>query len=57
MVTPGVMKESGGFGFLELGMLLVFAGAFTFVLFTQLAKTPLVAKNHPMMEESLHHHI
>ncbi len=57
MVTPGVMKEDGGFGFMEIGSLMVFASAFTFVLLNQLAKAPLVAKNHPMLEESLHHHI
>jgi len=27
------------------------------VMLTNLAKAPLVAKNHPMMQESLHHHI
>ena len=57
MVTPGVMKENGGLGFLEIGTLLIFSSVFIYVLFTQLAKTPLVAKHHPMMEESLHHHI
>lgn len=57
MVTPGVMKEDGGFGFMEIGVLLVFTSSFIFVLLSQLAKAPLVAKNHPMLEESLHHHI
>lgn len=57
MITPGTLKENGGYGFLELGLFLVYAGAFTYVILNQLAKAPLVAKNHPMLEESLHHHI
>jgi hypothetical protein len=57
MVTPGTMQEHGGFGFLEIGMALIFGVAFLFVVFGSLAKMPLVAKNHPMLEESLHHHI
>jgi len=57
MVTPGTLKENGGFGFLEIGMAMVFGAAFLFVIFSSLAKMPLVAKNHPMLEESMHHHI
>ena len=57
MVTPGTLKESGGFGFLEIGMAMVFGVSFLFVVFSSLAKMPLVAKNHPMLEESMHHHI
>ena len=57
MITPGTLKENGGFGFLELGLMFVYAGAFVFVILNQLSKGPLYAKNHPMLEESLHHHI
>jgi hypothetical protein len=57
MVTPGVMHENGGFGFIEIGMLMIFIAAFLFVTLTNLAKIPLFAKNHPMLQESLHHHI
>jgi hypothetical protein len=57
MVTPGVMHENGGFGFMEIGMLMIFIAAFLFVTLTNLAKYPLFAKNHPMLQESLHHHI
>ncbi|MEQ9303826.1 MAG: quinol:cytochrome C oxidoreductase, partial [Marinoscillum sp.] len=57
MITPGTLKDNGGFGFLELGLMFVYAGAFVFVLLNQLSKGPLFAKNHPMLEESLHHHI
>lgn len=57
MVTPGTMKESGGFGFMEIGMLLIFASAFFYVILSNLAKVPLVSKNHPLLQESMHHHI
>ncbi len=57
MITPGVMKEEGAFGFVEIGMLLIFAAAFLYVTLTNLAKAPLYAKNHPMLQESLNHHI
>ena len=57
MITPGVMKYEGGFGLLELGLGMIFLSAFLFVTFNALSKVPLVAKHHPMMEESLNHHI
>ncbi|UII32058.1 quinol:cytochrome C oxidoreductase [Fulvivirga ulvae] len=57
MITPGVMQENGSFGFTEIGMFMIFGVAFLFVTLSNLAKAPLYAKNHPMLEESLHHHI
>ncbi len=57
MVTPGVMQNKGGFGLMEIGMFLIFAVVFLFVTLSNLAKVPLIAKNHPMLEESLDHHI
>jgi hypothetical protein len=57
MVTPGVMKNEGAFGFVEIGMLCVFTAIFLFVTLSSLAKYPLVAKNEPMMGEALNHHI
>ncbi len=57
MITPGTLSENGGFGFVEVGLLAVYLGAFLIVVLTSLSKAPLVAKNHPMLEESLHHHI
>lgn len=57
MITPGVMKYDGGIGLLEIGLAMVFLAAFLFVAFNALSKAPLVAKNHPMMAESLNHHI
>ncbi|MEM7108071.1 MAG: quinol:cytochrome C oxidoreductase [Bacteroidota bacterium] len=57
MITPGVMQNDGGFGFMEVGMFMIFAVAFLFVTLSNLAKAPLYARNHPMLGESLHHHI
>lgn len=57
MVTPGTLGENGGFGFLEIGLIMIYIAAFLFVILGSLAKAPLVAKNHPMLQESLHHHI
>jgi hypothetical protein len=57
MVTPGVMQHSGGVGFLEIGLALVFTAAFLYVVLNALSKLQLVAKHHPFMEESMNHHI
>ncbi len=57
MVMPGTVKEHWGIGPLEIGMLLAFLGLFIFVVLSSLAKAPLVAKNHPFLEESKHHHV
>ncbi|HMQ00483.1 MAG TPA: quinol:cytochrome C oxidoreductase, partial [Cyclobacteriaceae bacterium] len=57
MVTPGVMQFDGGLGLIEIGTALIFLSAFLFITLTSLSKMPLVGKNHPMLEESLHHHI
>ena len=57
MMTPGVMHSNGGIGFLEIGLTMIFIAVFLFVVLSSLAKVPLVAKNDPLMEESLHHHI
>ena len=57
MVTPGVLKENGGFGFMEIGVLIVYLSLFLYVILHSLSTRSLVAKNHPMLEESLHHDI
>jgi hypothetical protein len=57
MVQPGTLGHNGGFGLMEVGMLLVFVSLFGFVALKGLTKGNLVAKNHPMLEESYHHHI
>ncbi|WPP51514.1 quinol:cytochrome C oxidoreductase [Catalinimonas niigatensis] len=56
MITPAVLRENGGLGFIELGTTMIYLAAFLFVVLGNLAKAPLVAKNHPMLQESIHHH-
>ncbi len=57
MITPGTMGEHGSICFMEIGLFLMFAGAFTFVVLRTLTKAPLMPKNHPYLDESKHHHI
>jgi hypothetical protein len=57
MVTPGVMQENGGIGFMEIGVAFIFLAVYLLVVLGSLAKFPLVGKNHPMLQESLNHHI
>lgn len=57
MVSPGVVKEAGTVGFLEVGVTLIFVAAFLWVTLQSLSRMPLIGRNHPMLEESLHHHI
>jgi hypothetical protein len=57
MVMPGSVKADWGIGILEIGMFLGFLGMFLFVVHRSLAKAPLVAKNHPYLEEAKHHHV
>jgi hypothetical protein len=56
-IMPGTVGEHGGFGPVEFGMILIFACAFIWSVSTQLTKANLIAKNHPLLEEALHHDI
>lgn len=57
MVQPGTLGHNGGIGLMEVGMFLVYGSAVALVVLGGLAKKNLIAKNHPMLEESFHHHI
>ncbi|RKD12440.1 quinol:cytochrome C oxidoreductase [Pelobium manganitolerans] len=57
MIMPGTIGENAGFGIIEIGVFLGFAGLFTFSVLSSLSKAPLAPKNHPFMEESLNHQI
>jgi len=57
MIMPGTVLEHHGFGFIEIGTALGFVGLFTFTVLTSLSKKPLIAKNHPLLQESLHHQL
>jgi len=66
MTMPGVVKSAGiyehghqvmnlGFGPLEIGVPLLFAGVFIWLVFDALSKHSLVPVNHPFIQESLTH--
>jgi hypothetical protein len=57
MMMPGTVGENAGFGPLEFGTVMIYASAFILVIATTLTKAPLIAKNHPMLQESIHHDI
>lgn len=44
------------FGLLEIGTFVGFAGLFAYIVAYYLSKASLVPRNHPYLEESLHHH-
>ncbi len=53
MIMPGTVGDHAAFGFFEAGSLCLFAGAFVYVFASNLAKVPLIAKNHPFIRESM----
>jgi len=57
MVQPGTLGNNGGVGFMEVGMFMLYASVVITVVLTGLSKKNLIAKNHPMLEETYHHHI
>ncbi len=61
MMTPPMLHNDGAFDykffFLELGITMVFLGMFLYAVLTGLSKAGLIAKNHPMIQESVHHHV
>jgi hypothetical protein len=57
MIMPGTVAEHNGFGIIEVGTAIGFVGLFTFTVLTSLSKKPLIAKNHPFLQESLNHHL
>lgn len=44
-------------GIIEIGIFAGLAGLFIFVVIKALVKAPLIPKNHPYLDESIHHHI
>jgi len=57
MIMPGATGRYVAFGWMELGMAAGFFGFFMFVTLNRLAKAPMLAKNHPFLNESKQHHI
>jgi hypothetical protein len=57
MIMPSTQGSHWSIGIPEIGITLGFAGLFLFVVFNALAKAPIVPKEHPFLEESIHHHL
>ena len=57
MVMPGTVGENWHIGFIEIGTAIGYLGAFILSTLSELSKAALVPKNHPMLPETLHHHI
>ncbi len=49
----GVLK----LGFIEIGIWLGYAGMYLLMVFTALSRIKVVPVNHPMLKESIHHHL
>ncbi len=57
MIMPGTVEAHRGFGIIEIGIAIGFAGLFAFLTLNQLSKRSMVPTNHPFLDESLHHQI
>ncbi len=57
MVMAGSMGSHAFIGFIEIGVMLAILGLFLKVILTNLSKAPLTVKNHPFLDESIHHEI
>lgn len=57
MVMAGSMGANAYIGFMEIGLLLLVLGLFVRIVLTNLSKAPLTVKNHPFLDESIHHEI
>ena len=62
MIMPGAVGPQSSWlaeiGWIEIGVFIGFAGLFTFMIMTAISRiTSFVPKNHPFLQESLHHHI
>ena len=56
MIMTGTLKGAATIGLTEIFVSLGYVGGFIFVTLTALSKASLTPKNHPFLEESLHHH-
>ncbi|MGF1532779.1 MAG: quinol:cytochrome C oxidoreductase [Bernardetiaceae bacterium] len=55
MTAPGILKEDGTIGLLEIGLPLVYGGIFAYWVGNKLSQAPLVTTKHPMIEECVYH--
>ncbi|MEN8786785.1 MAG: quinol:cytochrome C oxidoreductase, partial [Flavobacteriales bacterium] len=56
LVMPGSVFDHWAIGFLEVGMFVAFLGMFIYTVLNTLSKAPMLVKNHPYLDENLHHH-
>jgi hypothetical protein len=54
-IMPALFQDNQ-FGLIEIGSFVGYAGLFILVVSYQLSKAPIIARNHPYLEESLYHH-
>ena len=58
VVMPGTVGHNWtGVSWMEFGTMFFYLGIFIYVVLNALAKAPLQVKNHPFLQESLHHSI
>lgn len=57
MVMPGTVGSAWHLGFIEFGTMAGFLGLFIWSTLSELSKAATVPQHHPMLQESLHHHI
>lgn len=57
MVSAGSLGANAKIGFLEVGMALLLAGSFIYIILNNLSKAPLTPVHHPFLDESIHHEI
>ncbi|MFN5415607.1 MAG: quinol:cytochrome C oxidoreductase [Flavobacteriia bacterium] len=57
MIMAGSMGQNAFIGFMEIGMMILTLGLFLRVILKNLTKAPLTVKNHPFLDESIHHDI
>lgn len=56
LVMPGTVGANWGIGFIEVGMFVAFLSFFVFWTLRALSKAPILAKNHALLAEGIHHH-
>lgn len=56
LVMPGTVHANWGIGLIEIGMFLAFISFFVFWTLRALSKAPILAKNHALLPEGIHHH-
>jgi hypothetical protein len=53
VIMPGSLGKISNIGIIEIGTTIAYLGLFILVVLKNLAKKPLISKNHPFLKESL----